>query len=192
MFFSLISCYGLKGQTISIDSYTNQLFFNILKDQPDSSILDFLKLYTPSLYEKKHKPFGWTTYTSIDTLRSHQEIHSFIFTRHPYFNAKFTQGKLDIYCKRYDDPKLIQNIVNVQVWFEFETQQEAEIAFSRLVDMFILTATDKKFSSVMSAQKAEFTNSKQTEGFNRIQFRLIADNISRYRYKILFETGNNL
>ena len=190
----LLTSYAANSQEMNMDMQTHQLFFNIFREKPDTSILGFLKLYTPSLYEKKNLTQGpnWIIYSSIDTLRAYREIHSFVFTSHPYFTEKFTQGKLEIYCKRYEDTKLLQNITNVQLWFEFETQPEAEIAFTRLVDRFILLATEQKFSTVIGAQKAAFTNSKETRGFNRVQFRLTADNVSLYRYKILFETGNDL
>lgn len=186
--------YCGNSQAVNMDIQTNQLLFNIFRANPDSSILGFLKLYTPCLYEKKNVDAGrqWTTYPSIDTLRSYREIHSFVFSRHPFFKEKFTQGKLEIGCKRYEDTKLLQNITHVQLWLEFETQMDAEIAFTRLVEMFLLLATEKKFSTVTGAQKAEFSNLKETKGFNKIQFRLTGDNISRYPYKILFETGNSL
>ena len=105
---------------------------------------------------------------------------------------KFVKGKLDIHCKRYNSQELIQNITNIKLWFEFDDQQEAEIAFSRLVDNFILLSTDKKFGAANGAQKAEFLNSKNTKGFNRVQFRLTIDNVAQHRYKILFETGNTM
>ena len=184
--------YGARSQAMNMDIQTHQLFFNVFREKPDTSILGFLKLYIPSLYEKKNTFPGWIKYSSIDTLQSYREIHSFVFSRHPFFTEKITQGKLEIACKRYENARLLQNITQVQLWFEFETQPEAEMAFSRLVEMFSPLATKKKFSSVSGAQKAEFTNSKELKGFNRIQFRLTADNVSRYRYKILFETGNDL
>ena len=191
----LVACFVIllfvtrsSGQDLTIDSYTHQLLFNVLTDQPDTSIATFLRLYVPSLSEKKKTANG----LPADTFHYHEEIHSFVFTKHPFLNIKFTKGKLDICCKRYDGPELIQTITNIQLWFEFDEPQEAEIAFSRLVDNFILLSTDKKFSATNGAQKAEFIHSKITKGFNRVQFRLTADNISQHRYKILFETGNSL
>jgi len=187
-FILLLTVTRSTSQGVTIDSYTNQLLFNVLTNQPDTSITSFLKLYIPSLYEKtktiSDKP--------KDTVHCHEEIHSFVFTKHPFLNVKFAKGKLDICCKRYDSPELIQNIMNIQLWFEFNEQQEAEIVFSRLIDSFIPLSTDKKFSAVNGSQKAEFTNEKITKGFNKVQLRLTIDNVSQYRYKILFETENSL
>jgi len=186
--FFLFVANPSKGQELTMDGYTNQLFLNILTEQPDSSITGFLKLYIPSLYDKKKTP----AFSATDTFHYHEEIHSFLFTNHPYLKMKFVKGKLDIHCNRYNNPELIQNITNIKLWFEFDDQQEAEIAFSRLVDNFILLSTDKKFSAMNGAQKAEFLNLKNTKGFNRVQFRLTIDNVAQHKYKILFETGNTM
>ena len=187
-FILLLTVNRSKGQDMSFDMYTNQLLFNIYSIRPDTSITGFLRLYTPSLFEKKKT----VSVTPADTFHYHEEIHSFLFTKHPFLTVKFTKGKLDICCKRYNGPELIQNITTIQLWFEFDEQQEAEIAFSRLVDNFILLSTNKKFSAANGSQKAEFSNSKNTIGFNRVQFRLTVDNVSKHRYKILFETDNSL
>ena len=186
--FFLFVANPSKGQELTMDGYTNQLFLNILTEHPDSSITGFLKLYIPSLYDKKKT----NALSATDTFYYHEEIHSFLFTHHPFLNVKFVKGKLDIHCKRYNSQELIQNITNIKLWFEFDDQQEAEIAFSRLVDNFILLSTDKKFGAANGAQKAEFLNSKNTKGFNRVQFRLTIDNVAQHRYKILFETGNTM
>ncbi|MCW3086760.1 MAG: hypothetical protein JWQ78_146 [Sediminibacterium sp.] len=190
--YCLVAWQSAGSQSIGMDHYTNQLFFNIFQPAPDTAIKGFIKAHLPSLVDKKDPVAAWTNYTAVDTFHSHREIHCFVFNRHPYFREKFPEGRLEVECKRYEDAKLLQNITNVALVFEFESQMEAEIAFSRLVDMFILCATDKKFSTVNGSQKAEFTNTKETKGFNRIQFRLTTDTISRYRYRIVFQTGNSI
>lgn len=191
-FFFFCTSYSASTQAVSIDAYANQLFFNIYREKPDTAILGFLKLYVPSLYEKKKTPPGWTKYGSIDTTHAYQEMHAFLFSKHPYFHAKFAQGKLEIFCKRYDNDKLLQNITKVQLAFEFETSEDVETAFSILVEMFAVPATEKKYSTTHASQKAEFSDLKNPAGFNRVQFRMAADNLGRYPYKILFETGNDL
>jgi hypothetical protein len=185
--FSIL--YRCDGQ--SFDSATNQLFFQVFSGQPDTSIAGFLKLYVPSLAEKKKIPGEWLRY-GTDTLHTHEEIHSFLFTRHPYFKEKFVQGRLEIGCRRYEGPQLLQNITSVRLWFEFDLQQEAEIAFTRLVEMFAMVSTDKKFNTGNGSQNAAFINTKDKTGFYKVQLRLMADNASRHRYKILFESGNDM
>lgn len=183
----------LEAQPASIHVYTHQLLFNILTEKPDTSIIDFLKLYIPGLYDKKKTQGILNTNASTARVPDHEEIHSFLFTKHPFFNEKFTRGKLDIYCKRYDDPHLAQTVSDIQLWFEFDSQEQAEIAFSRCIERFISVSTQKKFSSTTGAQQAEFSNKKDTTAlFNRVRFRLTSDFVGLHRYKILFETTNDL
>ncbi len=185
----LILCVGAKAQ--SIDSHANRLFFNTFTNTPDSTITGFLKLYMPAL-QLNRSPGAWISYAPSDTLRAQEEIHSFIFKKHPFFTEKFTTGHIDFFCKRYEGPKLLQNITGVQLWFEFVAQQEAEIAFSRLVDMFILVSSDKRINSVNGAMKAAFINRNDKNGFTRVRLSMMGDNISTNKYKILFEAGNDL
>lgn len=178
------------AQALSIDKFTNQLLFNVFTAQPDPSIQDFLKNYIPALFEKKKKEGVWIT-NSSKTGQGYQEIHSFVFTKHPFFKPSFTSGKIEFFCLRNGDPKNTQ-ITNCKLWFEFNTQLEAEMAFSNLIDTFMPISTDKKFGSVSGAQKAEFIDIKETTGFGRIRIRLTADNLDHRTFKVLVETDNDL
>lgn len=182
----------VKAQPVSINVYAHELLFNILTKKPDTSIADFLKLYIPGLYEKKRTQ-GLLNTGASSAIVPHEEIHSFLFTRHPYFKEKFTRGRLDIFCTRYDTLNLSQKVGDIQLWFEFDSQEQAEIAFSKFIERFISVSTQKKFSSTTGAQQAEFMNTKEvTALFNRVRFRLTSDFVGQHRYKILFETTNNL
>jgi hypothetical protein len=171
-----------NGQTLTVDSY-------IFKEQPDTAIRSFLRLYTPSLSEKQGNPADAATGKSISLYTF--EIHSFIFTKHPFFASTFTNGKLELYCQRHQQLKDTQ-VYDVKLWLEFDTQQDAEIAFSKMVETFIPISTSKRFSSASGYQKAEFSDNRPTKGFNKVQFRLTADNLDKHRFKILFETENDL
>ena len=173
-----------SAQGLTFDSYTHQLLFNVYTDNPDRSIAGFLKRYIPSLSGNKNSQ----PILPEDSSHFQEEIHTYVFTRHPFISINCKKGKLDICCKSYEGTELIQKIAKVQLWFEFDEQTEAEIAFSRLVDNYILLSTDKKFSASNGSQKAEFSDAKNLNGFNRIQFRLTVDNVNVHRYKILFET----
>jgi|GEM_PF-992472 len=190
-FCFLLICGRTNSQSSAIDKYSNQLLFNAFKEQPDPSITDFLKLYIPSLYEKKGKEGLLLAKGQVTGQDNHEEVHSFIFTKHPFLKASFTQGKLEFYCVRKNDIKDTQ-VTNAKLWLEFDTQPEAEMAFSNLVETFIPISTTKKFSSTNGAQKAEFTDNKETKGYGRVRLRLTADNLDRHTYKILFETENDL
>ncbi|MCK9402425.1 MAG: hypothetical protein M0Q26_03410 [Chitinophagaceae bacterium] len=189
-FFSFI--FGrLYSQALTVDRYTNQLLFNIFKEQPDSSILDFSKQYLPSLAEKKKKDGIPASTPLLSGQHKYAEIHSFIFARHPFLKTSFTSGKLEFFCLRNNNAKDSQ-VTNVKFWLEFDTQPEAEMAFSNMIETFIPISTQKKFSSTNGSQKAEFSDEKETNGFGKIRIRLTADNLDRHTFKILLETENDL
>lgn len=188
-FFCFITGYTY-GQGSAIDKFTNQLLFNIFTEQPDPSVQDFLKFYIPSLYEKKKKEGIWIANASKSG-QDHEEVHSFVFTKHPFFKSAFTSGKIEFFCLRNGDPTSTR-ITNLKLWLEFDTQQDAEMAFSSLVETFLPISSNKKFSSTNGAQKAEFSDGKEMAGFGKIRIRLTADNLDRRTFKILFETENDL
>ena len=193
VFSALALCisHPARSQAVTMDSYVNQLFFNIFKEKPDTGVLGFLKLYVPSLYEKQGAT-GWPPQSSFDTTRGYRDMHAFIFARHPFLNLKFARGSLEIFCSRYDNDKPLQAITKVQLSLEFENSQDAETAFGRLINLFTVTATEQKINTTLNWQRAQFTDTRNPSGFNKVQFRVAADNLGRYRYKILFETGNDL
>ena len=179
-----------KGQSLTVDSYTNQLLFNIFKEQPDTVIRNFLRQYTPSLYPKKTASSNLFSSTGKNQDLFTPEIHSFIFTKHPFFNASFASGKLELYCQHFYDARSLQ-VYDVKLWFEFDMQQEAEIAYSKLIETFIPISTNKKYDSMNGFMRGQFSDGNNAKGFNKIQFRLTADNLT-HRFKILFETQNEL
>lgn len=180
---------AMHAQTKSINAYAQQLFLNVYTSQPDTSIAPFLRDHIPSLYDKNRLTTGNTS-TDKNT-GSRIEIHTFVFDKHPYFVTGFVNGKLEFYCRHFSDSRGEQ-VFDVKLWFEFENQLEAEMAFSKLVERFLPISQGKRFSSTNGAQRAEFSGTEQEPGFNKVQFRLTADNLDRHRFKILFETGNEL
>ncbi len=193
---SFLVCFALgvllsrsNGQALTMDSYANQLLFNIFKDSPDTAIRPFLRSYTPSLLDKKTGDAVISAGEKKE--RNNFEIHSFVFTRHPYFTPIFASGKMEFFCEHFSDAKGVQ-VYDVRLWFDFDTQEDAELAFSKLVEMFMPIATKQRFSSPNGSRKAEFSDTKSPKGFNKIQFRLTADNLDHHKFKILFETLNDL
>ncbi len=184
-----LSINTVSAQKLTFDTYTNQLFLNIFQSKPDTTIASFLRLYTPSLHDNKPttdvgKPLPGKTKYSLET-------HSFIFTSHPYFQPSFTNGQLDFFCQRYPEPIGVK-VYDVKLWFSFDTQQEADIAFSKLVETYIPISSKKKISSLSGYQQAEFSEESAKNTFTRIKIRYTADNLNQHRYKILIETTNDL
>lgn len=177
------------GQNSAMDKYANQLFLNIFKDTPDPSIQDFLKSYIPALAEKKTTEFKPAGYKA--PVEDHEEIHSFVFTQHPFFKAQFARGKIEFICTRNPATKTAQ-VNNAKLWFEFSSQSQGEMAFNYLIESFMPISTMNKFGSTNGAQRAEFSDAKETTGFGKVRIRLTADNLDRNVFKILFELENEL
>jgi len=178
------------AQSVSLDKYTNQLLFNVFTAQPDPSIQDFIKNNIPLLYEKKKIEGVLVTNGSKHT-QAYEEVHTYVFTKHPFFKNSFTLGKLEFYCQRSSDPKN-NKLSNIKLWFEFDTQLEAEMAYGKLIEACMPISSDKHFASINGSQIAEFSDTKETVGFGKIRIRLTADNLDRRTFKILFETENDL
>lgn len=189
LFITLLPC--ANSQSLTFDTYANQLLFNIFKDQPDTAIRLFLRSYVPSLLDKKVSPADLGS-TGGSKNQYSFEIHSFVFTTHPHFNNSFTNGKIEFFCRRSLDGKIIQ-VYDVKFWLEFNELQEAEIAYSKLVETFAPLSNKLNYTSGNGFRKAEFSDTRAGKGtLNKIQFRLTADNLDRRRFKILFETDNEL
>ncbi|MDB5210300.1 MAG: hypothetical protein JWQ30_1127 [Sediminibacterium sp.] len=179
-----------NSQSLTVDTYSNQLLFNIFQDQPDTAIRPFLRLYLPSLLEKKITPADLGSSGGSKTQYSF-EIHSFVFTTHPYLNSRITNGKIEFFCRRLHDGKGIQ-VYDVKLWLEFNELEDAEAAYSKILVAYDALTPDHKFSSGNGYRKAEFSDTKATKGINKIQFRITSDNLDKHRFKILFETDNEL
>lgn len=189
LFFS-IGYVRLNSQTLTLDKYANQLFFKIFKE-PDPAISDFINQYIPSLNYQKNKEGVAPSIPLLSEQNKFGEIHTFVFTKHPFLKISFTMGKLEFFCQRNTDMK-DGKLTNLKFWLEFDTQQEAEMAFSNMIETCIPISTQKKFSSAIGSQKAEFSDAKETNGFGKIRIRLTTDNLGRHAFKVLVETGNDL
>jgi hypothetical protein len=185
LFFAVLNT--AKSQSPTLDTYANQLLFNIFKEQPDTAIRGFLRRYIPSLLDKRtlaSKP-------SSDAQNEYTlEEHSFIFTSHPYFKSRFANGKLEFFCRRLEDGAI--QVYDVKLWFEFDDSQQGEIAYSKLIETLSPVSTNTKQSSVNGYMKYQFSDKKATVGINKVQMRLTVDNLDQKRYRILFETTNDL
>lgn len=189
LFVTLLPC--ANSQSLTFDTYANQLLFNIFKDQPDTAIRLFLRSYVPSLLDKKVTPSDMGSSGGSKNQYSF-EIHSFLFTSHPFFNYTFTNGKIEFYCRRSLDGKIIQ-VYDVKFWLEFNELPDAEVAYSKLVETFSSLSNKQNLTSGNGYRKAEFSDTRTPKGgFGKIQFRITADNLDRRRFKILFETDNEL
>jgi hypothetical protein len=186
IFSLLLLLTGIGGSlhAQSIDDAANKLFFNVFKNNPDTSIRGFLRNYLPGLLQNQ-------TGNSINAASAVREVHAFLFSKHPFLNAAITGGKLEFFCLHAYNSNTTQ-VYDVKLWLEFESQQTAEMAYNQLIALFDPLSSLKRFSSSNGAIKAEFSDAGTQPAMHKIRFRLTADNLDNLRFKILFESGNDL
>jgi hypothetical protein len=181
----VLLCNDTSAQTLTVDSYANQMLLNVFKDQPDPVIQDFLKRYIPSMLDKKTVAQG-----SGDN-KFKLESHGFVFLEHPHFKSAFRNGKLEFDCRRYNDTRGVQ-VDDVRLWFYFDTQLEGETAFVQIVDTLKPISPKNFVHTANGAMIGEFTDTKNTKGFTKVQVYLMTDDIDKTKFRILFALGNSM
>jgi hypothetical protein len=171
------------GQTNKFDSLASEMFFNIPSFHPDSSVLDFVKKYFP-VFTKKYVPGGWTAYGK-EIPEFQLTVHSFIFTRHPYFDMKFREGQLDIFASETKEGPA--GVRDFQVCFMFDQKKDADSAFNKLSAMFKGPGIKKKIITKPNKKIAEFT--PPYSFFYGVYFICVKDELNDKKYKLFFRMG---
>lgn len=192
---------------LTLDGYTDQLFFGVLSRNLHPSIEMFLRKYVPVFYLENKGP--WTAYPS-DYLPPPPPFitvtNTYIFNKHPFFSGKFNSGQLAITQRTYSAPTWQDNISDIVLWFEFPDEIAAAVAFKLLIDTYSNFDTLKKITVEGDIEKAEFTDKNAKTYYGRVQIKLAKDFFSItdvllpesgemqqvIGYKIQLEVGNNL
>jgi len=194
----------------TLEKYADQLYFGMLSYQPDISITDFITKYVPVVYKTFDSSGKWTVYPPgvIEEPDFITVTNAYIFLKHPYFNGCFKSGQLTITQKIYSDEKWNDNISDIKVWFEFDSEENAKKTFKQLVESFSSFNVLQRLTSQEGIEKAEFTDKNSDKYYSNIQIILAKDYsigkkyamptengikiITEAGYKILVEVGNDL
>lgn len=188
----------------TLDKYVDQLYFGMLSRNIDSAVKNFVSKYAPVILRKNDG--GWTAYPSDTFIEPKFETvtNSFVFYTHPYFNAHFKSGQFAITQKIYNDPNWIDNITGMDLWFEFDDEEEAKCAYQKLIDTFSSFHVLKRVTAENGIEKAEFTDKSSDKYYSHVQIQFAKDYfiqrkksdgfkiITTTGYKILIETENDL
>ena len=166
---------------------SQEMFFNILIHKPDSSVFDFVTKYFPYL-AKPFKPGGWTIYPAGTPPVLQYTIHSLKFTRHPYFDAKFREGRLDILSSEEKDKPA--GPTDFHLWFIFDKRQDALKAFEKLSKMFKRISKSKNIYRKNGKTIVEYSEQAEFDYFNSVQFILTKDELHNNKYKLFFRLGS--
>jgi hypothetical protein len=187
--FSISSCVDSFGQSSKFDTLVDELYFNIFKGKPDTSIFPFLKKYFPVLTKEHNKPEGgWTMYPPGPPPKFFFTVHSFIFSKHPYFNTKFRQGQIDFTCSELKEGAA--GIHDVKLWFVFDSKNDAFDAFEKLCNMFDPLSKTRDVQRNEERVTAKYSTETDFQSYNSVIIVLAKDELHDGRFKLLFKTPN--
>ncbi len=176
-----------SGQVSKFDELSNKMFFNIFVHKPDSSVYDFVKKYFPAFTEK-YEPGGWTMYPPGPPPELQYTIHSLKFKKHPYFESKFREGRLDILASEEKNGRC--GVTDFQLWFMFDTKDDAQTAFNKLSNLFEALSKSKKTFELNNKSVAEYSDQLEFDEINSVQVILTNDELHENKYKLFFRIGS--
>ena len=203
-----MSFQEISGQVF--EKYADQLFFGMLSRIPDTAIAEFAQKYVPIIYRKFDTGGKWAAYPPdyIEEPKFLTVNTSYVFYKHPYFDAHFKSGELAVTQKIYNEKKWIDNITDFKLWFYFDDEADARNSYQKLVDTFSSFNVLRRLTSTAAIDKAEFTDKNSNSYANQIEIVLAKDYfneistafveqkpikmVTKSGYKILLKIGNEL
>ncbi|MEO8713145.1 MAG: hypothetical protein ABI405_13520 [Parafilimonas sp.] len=160
-YFLIFKAQLSMAQLTNFDKLINQLHFNVLTVDPDSSINDFLEKNVPT-YAKKSKNGTWKAMAPTSDVSSFSyDIDTFSFTSHPYFHERFSRGSFLFLIKK--ESGKFSNLSGMYLSFDFESKDDAKHACNKLVDSFKLISTKQEVDYVGQMRILRFfDNDKNT------------------------------
>jgi hypothetical protein len=163
-----------------------KMFFNIFNHNPDSSVYDFIKKYFP-IYTEEPYQGGWTMYPPGPMPVYQSTMHSLLFTKHPYFDTKFREGRLDLLSKEKEGEG--PGLTDFHLWFFFDNKNDADEAFAKLSSMFEKLSIHKKIFNRDGRKVAHYSDGEEMGGMNTAEFILTTDELHENKYKLFFRLG---
>ena len=172
------------GQNKMFKELSNKLELNaFVYSKTDAATFEFLKIYIPYLTKKLPKGISFTPPVGLNAQRS---MHSIIFKKHPYFDFKISEGRLDFLTVEVDGGTIV--ITDTKLWLIFDNRNDAEITFKKLTDLFSPLSEQINISEANGRKIAKFVGKKPADEFDRAKIMLTTDEIDPTKYKILFHT----
>jgi len=175
-----------SAQTSKFDELWHKMFFNIFLHKPDSSVFDFVKKYFPAFTEKP-EPGGWTVYPPGPFPDLQYTVHSLNFKKHPYFETKFRMGRLDILAS--EEKGGSPGVKDFQLWFMFDTKDDAQNAFAKLSNMFDTLSKSKRIFEKNGRTIAQYSDQADEESPGDVLIILTNDELQDNKYKVFFKLG---
>ena len=173
---------------MSLDTRTRELFFNGDILNSNSELVEFYK--KSQFLSLAPPPEGYTVYPPLSALGSdgRSEDYIFRFKTHPFLPVKFREGELKISSRNrnnktdYSEPALK---------FFFDTKEELELGYNKLVEIFSELSTRKRFSSYDDHKLAEFSDDN-SRSIKEVCFLQGQWDVVAKGYVLVFGLGNDM
>ncbi len=177
----LLLTFPSYGQVKKLDSLYNKMFFNIFIHKPDSSVYDFVEKYFPSLAEKPDTS-SWTIYPPGEFNEPQKTEHNLIFYKHPFFDFKFKEGKLELFSSESKD--YLPRIRQASISFSFSNKLDADKALNYFVSIFDSASKNKIVKNSKGRKIISYSSGEKYTP--ELIFVLLKDELFENSYKLLF------
>lgn len=184
-YFLLLAVTGICFSSIAQTTFkklTSDLLLKIPTYETDSVTRRFLARYVPYLADPE--PSSWSAYPPIaDSAPPVNTVHSLILDRHPFFDFKVTECRLDLFTREKNNK--VVGLRNYYVTVLFGSKREAEQAFVSICRKYKALNTTKKIVT-RSSKKIALFNTKDPRSYpDRAGFILTEDDLFENRWKII-------
>ena len=170
----------------SLSKLANDIYFNVWKGNPDSVIIKFLEENVPILAVNRDEG-KWSAFPPQQFPVQEACEHSFKFDKHPSLPTEFKDGKLIVFTKEVNG-KVI-SIRDIFIVFDFDTKDQAQLAFDSLVFEFDKLSSEKKIYNTKGNTIADFTDLNSSDWDNNVKFVLQKGASKDTAYQITFRIG---
>lgn len=166
---------------MNLTRYLIKCFSIIFIHKPDSSVFDFVEKYFPN-FTQKPDTGGWTIYPPEEFKEPQKTEHNLLFYKHPFFDFKFKEGKLELFASELKD--FLPRVRQPRISFSFLNKLDADKALNYLIARFDRVSKFKVIKNNIGRKIVIFSNGEKYN--TKVIFIIYKDELIENRYKLLF------
>lgn len=165
----------------------DKMLFNIFHTQSSSVVHDFVEKYFPTYVNVKDTANWAISSRNEDYVEPQKTVHTIFFTKHPFFDFKFSEGKFEVYSQ--ETKSLLPRIWQVHLWFFFDSKESVEKALNDILIKFEPVCKSRKDIGKGEKRVILLSDQEKMDSLNCIQLIILKDDVHENKYKILFTNG---
>ena len=174
------------SQPNSFDLEVHKLFFHIFNNQPDSTVVPFVKRHFSYILEPKDST-SWSIVAPDSSIKPYKLSYTLKFNSHPYFNANFYEGHLIIHAEETET--LSPRVTGSELSFLFKNKSDAQKAGDQIFNRFKIFIKSKRTSIVDNVKITELSTSTSMSNTNTIFYSISKLDNAKIGYKLTFKFG---